>query len=201
MRAVHEHREPEKVIISAPVYIDRGTGEAGRIYRYEGWRRRRLDPIPPGGVAAPTVVITSGSLVNAIDYQALGGVDESLFIDYVDHDFCLRAVIAGFHIIICADANLYHAIGKAVMRRLPMGRFWFSSGHSSSRRYTISRNRREMIRRYLGSFPCYALWLAIEYFKDVLGIMLCEQNRSEKLGMMWRGFRESGKYFRRGHGV
>jgi rhamnosyltransferase len=196
VRAVHEHREPEKVVISAPVYIDRGTGEAGRIYRYEGWRRHRLDPIPPGGIAAPTVVITSGNLLNVSHFQAVGGFDESFFIDYVDHDFCLRAGIAGFHIIICADAILYHAIGKAVMRRLLMGWTWFSSGHSPERRYSMSRNRREMIRRYWKDFPCYGFGLVMEYLMDFLGIVLCEDNRSGKLGMMWKGFRESGNYFR-----
>lgn len=186
VRAVQEHREPEKVIVSAPVYIDRGTREAGRIYRYEGWRRHRLDPIPPGGIAMPTVVITSGNLVNVSHFQALGGFDESLFIDYVDYDFCLRASIAGFHIIVCADALLSHSIGEAVSRKF-LGFRIFGTNHSPERRYTIGRNRMTVIRRYSRYFPAYALYTALDFFYDFLGIIFCEDRKWTKIKMIFLG--------------
>lgn len=186
MRAVHDHREPERVIISAPVYIDRGTGEAGRIYRYEGWKRHRLDPLPPGGTATPTVVITSGNLLNAGHFQALGGFDESFFIDYVDHDFCLRAVIAGFHIIVCADASLSHSVGEAVSREF-LGFRIFGTNHSPERRYTIGRNRVAVIRKYGRDFPAYAFYTALDFFYEFLGILFCEDRKWTKIKMILRG--------------
>jgi rhamnosyltransferase len=186
VRAVREHPEPEKVIIGAPVYIDRGTGEAGRIYRYEGWRRRRLDPIPPGGIAAPTVVITSGNLLNVCKFQALGGFDESLFIDYVDHDFCLRAGIAGFHIILCADALLSHSVGEAVSRKF-LGFRIFGTNHSPERRYTIGRNRMAVIWRYRRDFPAYAIHTSFDFFYEFMGILFCEDKKLTKLNMILHG--------------
>lgn len=186
MRAVREHQQSGKVIISAPVYIDRGTREAGRIYRYEGWRRHRLDPIPPGGITSPTVVITSGNLLNVSHWAALGGFDESLFIDYVDYDFCLRAGIAGFHIIVCADALLSHSIGAAVSRRF-LGYRIFSTNHSPERRYTIGRNRMTVIRRYRNDFPAYAFYAVLDYFYEFLGIIFCEDRKLTKMKMVLRG--------------
>jgi rhamnosyltransferase len=186
VRAVHEHREPEKVVVSAPVYIDRGTKEAGRIYRYEGWRRQRLDPISPGGIATPTVVITSGNLLNVGHCMALGGFDESLFIDYVDYDFCLRAGIAGFHIIVCADALLSHSVGEAVSRKF-LGFKIFSTNHSPDRRYTIGRNRMTVIRRYSSDFPAYAFYTALDFLYEFLGITFCEDRKLIKLRMILRG--------------
>ena len=190
--AVHKYGEPEKVIISAPVYIDRGTGEAGRIYRYEGWRRHRLDPLPPGRIAAPTVVITSGNLLNAGHFKAMGGFDESLFIDYVDHDFCLRADIAGFHIIVCAGASLSHSVGEAVSRKF-LGFGIFSTNHSPERRYTIGRNRMIMIRRYAKYFPSYAAWTVMDFGIDFAGILLCENRKWDKVRMLCRGMLDSMK--------
>ncbi len=186
VRAAHEHREPEKVIVSAPVYIDRGTREAGRIYRYEGWRRHRLDPIPPGGIATPTVVITSGNLLNVNHFQAIGGFDESLFIDYVDFDFCLRAGIAGFHIIVCADALLSHSIGEAVSRKF-LGFRIFGTNHSPERRYTIGRNRMTVIRKYSRDFPAYAFYTGLDFFYEFLGIIFCEDRKWTKIKMIFLG--------------
>ena len=186
LRAVQEHREPEKVIISAPVYIDRGTGEAGRIYRYEGWRRRRLDPLPTGEIAAPTVVITSGNLLNAGHFQALGGFDESLFIDYVDHDFCLRAVIAGFHIVVSADASLSHSVGEAISREflgfriLPYEPFPGAAVHDCKDRWRLSG-------RYRRDFPAYAICTSFDFFYEFMGILFCEDKKLTKMKMILRG--------------
>jgi len=186
VHAVHEHRQPEKVIVSAPVHIDRGTKEAGRIFRYEGWRRRRLDPIPSGEIAMPTVVITSGNLLNVGHFEALGGFDESLFIDGVDHDFCFRAIIAGFHIIVCADALLSHSIGEAVPGKF-LGFRIFGSNHSPERRYTIGRNRMTLLRRYSRRFPAYAFQTGLDFIYDFLAILLCEDRKADKIRMIIRG--------------
>lgn len=58
-------------------------------------------------------VITSGNLVSIQAYQAIGGWDDKLFIDYVDTDFCLRLRQAGFQVIQCEDALLRHNLGNS----------------------------------------------------------------------------------------
>lgn len=188
----------ENVLVAAPVFVDRNMNVEARIFRYGRGIRVTLPTSVPGAIVEPEVVITSGNLVDAELYQRVGGFDERLFIDYVDHDFCLRGRRMGFDVIVCSNGRLFHAIGKAIPRKLPFGRTWFSSGHSPERRYTMSRNRLWMIRKYWRDFPGYAFWMAVEYLKDFLGIVVSEDKRFEKMGMMWRGFRESGSYFQGG---
>jgi rhamnosyltransferase len=187
----------ENVLICAPVFINRSTMAPGGLIRYDGWKRVVLIPPEPGAILDPTVVITSGSLVQIELHERVGGFDEKLFIDYVDHDFCLRGRRMGLEIIVPADAYLYHSIGNPVSRRV-LGRPRFSLNHSPIRRYTIGRNRAEMIRRYAEDFPGYAFWSGVEYLKDALAILICEVERWEKLKMMGKGVMNARKYFSEG---
>lgn len=200
VRALQEGRRrfarPENVMVAAPVFEERNRKVVARVYRYGRGIRKILPTSEPGNILEPEIVITSGNLVNAELYRKVGGFDEKLFIDYVDHDFCLRGKKMGFDVIVCTDAKLYHAIGKAVSRKLPFGREWFSSGHSPERRYTMSRNRLWMIRKYWRDFPGYAFWISIEYPMDVIGILLAETARGKKLNMMLKGLRAAHDHFR-----
>jgi len=184
--AVFKDAEPEKILLAAPVYADRNTGEEGRLYRYEGWQRKRLLPGKTGRGVNPTLVITSGNLVNAKAYLAVGGFDESLAIDYVDHDFCLRGNRAGYRILVTGEARLFHAIGTATSRWM-FGRVWFSTNHSAERRYTIGRNRMTVIRRHASAFPAYALHTALEYPADILSMLVCETGIREKVSALITG--------------
>src|SRR5512134_1832331 len=53
-RAVLQDTDPEKILLAAPVYVDRSTGEEGRLYRYNGWKRERLFPGGMGRGVNPT---------------------------------------------------------------------------------------------------------------------------------------------------
>jgi rhamnosyltransferase len=192
---LEKHGGGEDVLLVAPIDIDNNRRTESGFIRYQGMKRISLSTADPCGVLEPTVAITSGNLVNTDLFQRIGGFDERLFIDYVDHDFCLRGRKQGLHIIVCANAKLFHSIGKSVSRKLPFGLVWGSSGHSSGRRYTIGRNRFYMIRKYWKDFPGYAFWTAIEYPKDAIGILLCESDRYEKLKMMMKGLFDSAGYY------
>ncbi|MHC4946141.1 MAG: glycosyltransferase, partial [Planctomycetota bacterium] len=185
----------EKVLISAPVFVHKETMVPGLMVHYDGWKRICLSAKCPEDILTPTVVITSGNLVRIDLHEAIGGYDESLFVDYVDHDFCLRGRRLGLDIIVPAGARLYHSVGNPVSKRI-LGKIRISSNHSPFRRYTIGRNRTEMIRRYGAFFPGYAYWTFFEFFKDALAILFCETGVSRKLNMMGKGIIDSGRYFR-----
>ena len=202
VRALQEGRRrfvrPENVMVTAPVFEERNMKFTPSMYRYGRGIRKALPISVPGNIVEPETVITSGNLVNAELYRKVGGFDEKLFIDYVDHDFCLRGKRMGFDVIVCTNAKLYHTIGKATSRTLPFGRKWFSSGHSPERRYTMSRNRLWMIRKYWRDFPGYVLWMAMEYPMEIIGIVIAETGRVEKLKMMLKGLRAARNHFRYG---
>ncbi len=53
-------------------------------------------------------VITSGSLISIRAVEALGPFEDDLFIDSVDHEFCLRARRHGWKTIIALPTGMLH---------------------------------------------------------------------------------------------
>lgn len=194
--AISHCPDPEKVLVSAPVFVDPETGEPGGLPVYDGWRKRDLSSKAGSGeLLYPDVVIASGNLV---DLRLCGEApfDETLFIDYVDHDFCLKGKDRGLWIVCAPQAILRHRVGNRVSRHL-IGRRISSTNHLPSRRYYQARNLVEMVRRYGRRRPGYALDIVKSFLRDILGILLLEEERGEKIRSIARGFLDSGSHFRR----
>lgn len=121
-----------------------------------GFRTR--DGAAPGGkaeqpAAPPWIdaeyVITSGSLLPLTAYGAIGPFREEFFIDYVDLDYCKRAVARGFQVILSRRALMTHSIGAPTHHRW----LWMTkstTNHSAERRYYGARNKTVMLREYGG---------------------------------------------------
>lgn len=58
------------------------------------------------------LVISSGTMTRASVFQKAGWFDESLFIDFVDVEWCLRCKRAGIPVYVVPDAVLCHKIGS-----------------------------------------------------------------------------------------
>lgn len=58
------------------------------------------------------LVMTSGNIINVHYALKIGAFDENLFIDEVDHDFCLRLSEAGYKVIQNNNCYLHHTLGK-----------------------------------------------------------------------------------------
>lgn len=63
-----------------------------------------------------TELITSGTLLNLSLFQKIGGFDENLFIDAVDHEYTIKALLAGYKIVQFPCIQLTHQIGTLVKR-------------------------------------------------------------------------------------
>ncbi len=99
------------------------------------------------GVDRITTAITSGSLVNVRVWRQVGGFREDFFIDYIDHEYCLRCGMSGYPTVLAHEAKLVHDIGLPVKRVL-LGRKVIVTNHSPERRYYWARNRVFVWRRY-----------------------------------------------------
>jgi rhamnosyltransferase len=90
-------------------------------------------------------IIGSGSLVPLAVLDDVGGMDEGLFIDNVDLDWCFRARAHGYAVYGVGGARMEHLLGD---RRVPLfgGRLRIVQ-HSPSRLYFIMRNRVALYRR------------------------------------------------------
>jgi rhamnosyltransferase len=131
-------------------------------------------------------VMTSGSLVKTSALATGGNFDQSLFMDYVDHDFCLRLRRHGFRVIQAGNAVLAHQLGDPTLHRI-FGKEFLSSNHSAGRRYHNARNRVLVYRRYLWSEPS---WVAADFFgwfREMAKVALVESDRKKKFSNVARG--------------
>ncbi len=83
-------------------------------------------------------VITSSSVINLFLFDEIGGFDENLFIDEVDHDYCYRASFKGYSIVKFYNVIFKQQIGKESTKSI----FIFKSKnlHSPIRFYYMIRN-------------------------------------------------------------
>jgi rhamnosyltransferase len=134
-------------------------------------------------------LMTSGSFLKSSVFAACGQFDESLFMDYVDHEFCLRLRQHGFKVIQATNAVLAHRLGSPTSHRF-LGKRFLVSNHTSVRRYSNARNRLIVYRRYLASDTLWVLQDILRWFREVAKIVLVERNRGEKLACLARGCRD-----------
>jgi rhamnosyltransferase len=83
-----------------------------------GWWGFRRKPLTTAGEAQPVSVaflISAGSLVPTAALEAVGLMDERLFIDYVDVEWCLRARGQGWTCWGMPGAHLEHRLGDAAL--------------------------------------------------------------------------------------
>lgn len=164
------------VAIVAPRYRDRVTGV---LASYGGQCNAE------GSVEVDSI-ITSGNLVRISAVKAVGGFDDELFIDAVDHDFCLRLRKGGFRILISCNTELFHSIGAMELHQL-FGRQYKVSNHSQLRRYYNARNRLTIYKRYLSTFPEWVRRDFLNWLREIAGIVLFEKNAVSKLAAMGKG--------------
>ncbi len=90
-------------------------------------------------------LISSGCLIPLAVLDEVGGMDEALFIDNVDLDWCFRAGAAGYALYGVCAAGLHHRLGEARRRiaGLPRG----IVVHPPRRLFYMMRNRVLLYRR------------------------------------------------------
>lgn len=134
--------------------------------------------------------MTSGNLVRVASWKEVGGFDRSLFIDQVDHDFCLRLHDAGWDLFELRGAKMPHPLGDVTVHRLFWKKYHQVSNHSAFRRYTITRNRLRMIFRHCLRHPRFAARESLHFWTELLCILLYEKEKARKARMTLLGARD-----------
>jgi rhamnosyltransferase len=133
-----------------------------------------------------TTVITSGALFSVEAYRQLGGFREDFFIDYVDTEYCLRAIEAGLRIVVDCRAELEHRLGAR--REVQLGPFkLYPTFHPPARWYTISRNRIHMIRSQGLTNPHWLIYEAIASIFITFRMLLTESQKMSKIRAILQG--------------
>ena len=102
----------------------------------------------------PLTVITSGSIINLKNWKEIGGFNEKLFIDEVDHDFCLRSHLNGQRILKFTNVRMNHHLGNLKIVGFA-GKKNMVYWHKPARTYFIVRNNLYMFSAYAERFPDY----------------------------------------------
>lgn len=150
------------------------------------------------------LVITSGTLIGAAAFDAIGPFREDFFIDFVDYEYCLRARRQGFAVIQTAQPVMVHRPGNItrVDSLLTLGKRRFVSNYSPLRRYYSTRNLMLLQREYGAAYPDLIGRLSKELRHDVRIIVKYEADKWAKLKAMVEGYRDgrAGRSGKRGGG-
>lgn len=120
----------------APSFIDKKINKMAPVVYYKGLIRKRVIPTGEEAYIIADHVISSGSLIPVKAWFKIGKLQENLFIDYVDTEWCLRAKKLGYLTFVIPKVTLIHDIGdgyaKVGTRNVVL--------HSDFRNYYMIRN-------------------------------------------------------------
>jgi len=135
-------RHGERVALVAPAYDDVRLGGIAPFVRF---RPFGLERVPAAGKELIDVdfAITSGSCIALDCWTTVGPMDDALFIDFVDLEWCVRAKHLRYRLLGVPWLTLQHELGEEPVRL--MGRSYPT--HSPIRHYYLFRNAIVLFRR------------------------------------------------------
>jgi rhamnosyltransferase len=127
----------EKLTIAAigPTTIDQQSGHAMLSFEPYNWQRKRFLPSQAKAYVVDHL-ITSGCLIPCRVWLEVGPLNEGLFIDWVDIEWCARARLQGFTLLLDGGTQMNHSIGEA-SRTILWRRFHL---HTPLRHFYLLRN-------------------------------------------------------------
>jgi len=171
----------ERVALIGPAYEDLRLRGVAPFVRFRHWTLERVAP-QGRDLIEVDFLITSGSCINLRYWSAIGAMDDALFIDFVDLEWCLRAKLGGYRILGAPWIRMRHELGgepvRVFGRAYPM--------HSPLRHYYLFRNAVALMRR-----PNLPLsWKSTELVKMPVRLViysLMPTQRRQHLKMALRG--------------
>ena len=185
LRLLHAYPERSQVALVAPAQVEDFPGRTPGGAKPAG-------PTPAARWQLLPFAVTSGTLVNVEAASRVGGFDASLFIDYVDEDFCLRLRRSGYQILEASEVRMLSPATGMLGGHFP-GQPSHRAPASSERRYYMTRNRVLLWRRY-GSFD--RPWLerdVRDFLSEIVAVVRFEKDLPGKLWMVARGLFDAAR--------
>lgn len=135
-------------------------------------------------------VISSGMFFPLALLTQIGGFLDELFIDGVDHEFCLRARKHGYKVWLLIEPSMRHEIGSPMDTTNRLLKRFMPYNHPPLRKYYIARNTLHNIRAYWKQEP---LWCARRIMAMLLkfSAAICHPQRKEHLAALLLGVRDA----------
>jgi rhamnosyltransferase len=173
LTSLQNHPSKNDVALVAPRIYNRNTAS------FDG----------PKGVRRGQFLVaqTSGSLMPLSVFESEGCFLDELFIDYVDYEFCLRAVARGWAIHYCDEAELSHAPGNSQRHTLFSVYLGTTGNYSAIRHYYLMRNGTWVLRKYWKRHTLWCAKQALIIFKEITKVLILESDRLAKSRLAIRG--------------
>jgi rhamnosyltransferase len=175
----------EPVAGVAPAYRQGKSAHWPGFVRISRWGFSRVRPTPAQVAIPIDFAIASGKLMPVSALRAVGLMDESLFIDHIDTEWCLRAAALGYCLYGTEQAAFSHSLGEQ-RYTFWLGRQRQVSTHAPWRYYMMFRNSVLLYARR--TLP--ARWKqgdALRLLQIFLFVALCGPHRWAALRMMVKG--------------
>lgn len=178
----------EKIGILAPL----GTNEDTRLsYPLHVWRHG-LGAVGPETVKEKIFfadsVISSGTLLRREAVEEVGPPRADFFMDFVDHEHCLRLRRSGYKIAVVMDSCFKHTLGDPrAVTVFGSRRLWAT--HAPWRQYYKVRNEIFTVWNYYPDWrtKCFT---ARRLLHEAMYVVLAEKRKLSHLKMMWHGVKD-----------
>lgn len=114
LRSAHGQLEARGISVAAlgARYRDAENGALSRFVRVGMGRFEHIGCEDMASTVAADFLVSSGSLLSVATLRIVGLMDESLFIDHVDTEWCFRAKAKGLGVFGVCGAVMTHALGE-----------------------------------------------------------------------------------------
>lgn len=174
-----------QVAATGPRFCDSSGQNLSHFSRYSFLGMQRIECSEGTKRVLVDTLISSGTLLSISAIDQIGLMDETLFIDHVDTEWCLRAKLAGWSVFGICHAYMSHSLGDK-RQKIWFLRWRYISYHLPFRYFYIFRNSVILMRRPYISLAwklyCFnQLCMLFGYF------VFLAPNRLLNLRMMLRG--------------
>lgn len=129
-------------------------------------------------------LISSGTLIETKALRTIGLMDEELFIDHVDTEWCLRARSHDYRLYGIRDAHMQHSLGERTYR-IWLGRWRNLPQHKAFRYYFTYRNSLLLARRPYTPIK----WCTADFSRLVVMAIFCLLTPGQRLQSIWMAMR------------
>jgi rhamnosyltransferase len=172
--------QKHRVAAVGPVFRDTVTGNGVSFMQTKGAEVCSNNQCVP-----VDILISSGSLIRMSVFRDVKTMDEPLFIDNIDTEWCLRAKAKGYQSFGISDTILYHSLGDKTYK-IWFGRWRHVPQHKPIRHYYQFRNSLLLYRRSYIPFQWKIKNLIKLIYLFVFG-MIWMPERHTRFALMVRG--------------
>lgn len=138
------------------------------------------------------LAITSGSMINLLDFDGLGGFDEKLFINHIDRDYSCNVIHNNKKIFRLGNVFIYQEFGNMKKNNMiRLGKKEHYAANISPMRYYYSFRNEFYLKKKWGK--AYSTEMRSPLVKMIVSVILLENHKFEKLCAMYKGYYESKK--------